>query len=399
MTLPTSTTHDLPFYDVVIIGAGPAGGQCARELAQAGKKILIAERAHDFHQNNFSSAGSVLETLRDFQLPNSVIGGRWKSIRFVTASQEYAWTAQKPRGIVFDFAALRQFLIDEAKKNGAQVHMGCQFQKRWYDQEQKLHVQLMKNKTSFEVITRVLVDATGPARAVMYEPGQTHPQWSSTPGAEYLIRVKTSKTKRFIDPSALYIFISNTWAPAGYSWIFPMQEGIFKFGVGANAQRYNAQAKEPMSSYIDLLLKEYIGEGGYEILDKHGGIVRGTRNRDDKYVDGKVIAIGDTVSTIYPIAGEGVRHALHSGRIGAESIIQYLDGKKSDLVHYEAAMKRYLSWKWWIGEQFMQYFHRTTDAQNNFDPWLRALRKLSLEEFVDVLFFYRFEKLIKVLLP
>ena len=31
-------------FDVVIIGAGPAGGQCARKLTQAGQQVLLVEQ-------------------------------------------------------------------------------------------------------------------------------------------------------------------------------------------------------------------------------------------------------------------------------------------------------------------------------------------------------------------
>ena len=39
-------------YDVIVIGAGPAGGQCARELAEKGKKVLLVDKAKNFAINN-----------------------------------------------------------------------------------------------------------------------------------------------------------------------------------------------------------------------------------------------------------------------------------------------------------------------------------------------------------
>ncbi|HYQ93017.1 MAG TPA: FAD-dependent oxidoreductase, partial [Candidatus Competibacteraceae bacterium] len=61
-------------FDVVIIGAGPAGGQCARTLAGASRKILLVEQHKDFYQNNYSSAGILLETLKRYDLPDAVVG-------------------------------------------------------------------------------------------------------------------------------------------------------------------------------------------------------------------------------------------------------------------------------------------------------------------------------------
>ncbi|PSB26600.1 NAD(P)/FAD-dependent oxidoreductase, partial [filamentous cyanobacterium Phorm 46] len=61
-------------FDIVIVGAGPAGGHCARILAKSGRKVLLAEQNDNFNKNDFSSAATPLETLSQFDLPESVIG-------------------------------------------------------------------------------------------------------------------------------------------------------------------------------------------------------------------------------------------------------------------------------------------------------------------------------------
>jgi len=61
-------------YDVVIVGAGPAGGQAARNLSKKGHKVLLVEKYKDFGENDFSSAVMTLEPLKEFDLPNTIIG-------------------------------------------------------------------------------------------------------------------------------------------------------------------------------------------------------------------------------------------------------------------------------------------------------------------------------------
>lgn len=395
--MPKKLNH----YQVVIIGAGPAGGQCARELSAAGKKVLMIERFKDFRLNDFSSAGTIMETLRDFELPDKVIGGKWDTLIFGTEKKLYEWKSRTQQGIVFDFAGLRRFLVEEATKSGAKVRMGWRYGKRWYDNAGKLHVEITTGKETEEVTCDVLVDGTGPARAVIYQPGEKQPQFSNTPGVEYLLKLKKKKTRRPINDRALYFFVGKTWAPAGYSWIFPMQKDIFKFGVGANAKRFNDATSKPLSEYIEILIKEFIGHKEYEILDRHGSIVRGAFHRDDKYYEKNIIAMGDAISTIFPIAGEGVRHALHSGRIAAQSILLYLDGQKSDFAHYESAMKKYMGWNWWLGEQFMHYFNKHVhnldqEHTSKMDKWFEVMKKFSLEDIVDLLFRYNVWKLMKL---
>ena len=73
-------------FDVVVVGAGPAGGQCARLLAKSGNKVLLVEQHEDFYKNDFSSAATPLETLEKFDLPEEVVGTFWKKIVIVTTN-------------------------------------------------------------------------------------------------------------------------------------------------------------------------------------------------------------------------------------------------------------------------------------------------------------------------
>ncbi len=114
-------------FDVVVIGAGPAGGHCARLLAKAGHKVLLVERFKDFSRNSFSSGGTPSETLERFNLPESVVGSFWNRLVIVTSNKEGVWEADTNQGSVLDFAKLRQFLADEVKNNGGEIWMGCRY--------------------------------------------------------------------------------------------------------------------------------------------------------------------------------------------------------------------------------------------------------------------------------
>ena len=114
-------------YDVVIVGAGPAGGHCGRSLAKSGYSVLVLEQHQDFSKNNFSSAASPLEILKDFQLPETVVGSYWQNLEIVTTNVKRDWQAQKPLGVVFDFAKLREFLAQEVTGNGGEVWLGHRY--------------------------------------------------------------------------------------------------------------------------------------------------------------------------------------------------------------------------------------------------------------------------------
>ena len=165
-------------YDVVIIGAGPAGGQCARQLARQNRKVLVVERVTDFSQNNFSSAGAPLETVTDFGLPEETIGAYWTELFCQTKNFSGNWVSSKPLGVVFDFKKLREFLLRDAQQNGSvEVRMGYTFLQ--VRRDEGLSEISLKNVATGEitsVFTKVLLDATGPARKVVYSSEEVQPQ-------------------------------------------------------------------------------------------------------------------------------------------------------------------------------------------------------------------------------
>jgi len=61
-------------YDVTLIGAGLAGLQCARLLAQQGLSVLLVDRKHTLDQKIHTTGIFVRRTLVDFDIPDDCLG-------------------------------------------------------------------------------------------------------------------------------------------------------------------------------------------------------------------------------------------------------------------------------------------------------------------------------------
>src|SRR5467141_1206653 len=61
-------------YDVVIVGAGLAGLQCARLLAERGTHVLLVDRKPSLDQSIHTTGIFVRRTLEDFALPDDCLG-------------------------------------------------------------------------------------------------------------------------------------------------------------------------------------------------------------------------------------------------------------------------------------------------------------------------------------
>lgn len=381
-------------FDVVIIGAGPAGGQCARQLTQAGQQVLLVEQHETFSKNDFSSAATPLETLEKFNLPETVVGSFWQNLVIVTTNVNQKWQSPTPLGAVFDFTKLREFLATEVTTYNGQVWMGYRYL-RHFKQNQNTIVEL-KQRSTGEIIlveTQVLVEATGPTRAVMYTKKSPQPDYLTGTGIEYLIELSETDYQKY--SQSLIFFLGHRWMPRGYSWIFPMGNNRLKVGSAQlNRSHEWVNQTQTLRSYVELLLTDYLTEIPYKIINNHGGMLKYSSGLEDIYYQDNIIAIGDAVSMVNMLGGEGIRHGMQNANIAAGYIQDYLSGKITNFAGYRQEIKQTYTQTWNWSEQmglskYLQY------SDQSIDKGVYYLKDLSSEDIMAILFDYDFKRLYK----
>jgi digeranylgeranylglycerophospholipid reductase len=383
----------MQFFDVVVVGAGPAGGHCARLLAKSGYQVLLVEQHEDFEKNNFSSAASPLITLQQYNLPESVVSRYWQNIEIISSNIQRNWQAKQPLGVVFDFAKLRAFLAQDAENNGGVVWLGCRYLK-YFDKNGQTTVFLQrKGGEQFTVNTKLLVDATGYSRTVIYPNKKDKPSFLKGIGIEYLIQVDEKIHQKYSD--SLIFFLGYKWSPRGYSWIFPMPNNQLKVGTAIlEGQHKFIQKTKPIKEYIHQIIQDYLKLDKYQVIDIHGSILDYSPGLNDIYYKDHVIAIGDTVSTVNFLGGEGIRYAMKSAEVACRYIEDYLQNNHQDFRSYEAELKQYFSRRWnWSEQISRKVYLEYSDAR--IDQGVSYLRYLSLDDILDILFYYKFEKYTK----
>jgi flavin-dependent dehydrogenase len=378
-------------YDVVIVGAGPAGGHCARVMSQKGYHVLLLEQHASFLDNNFSSAASPIEILQRFDLPEKVVARFWKNIEIVATNVRCSWRSNETLGVVFDFAKLRQFLADETVKNGGEVRMGCRY--TGYSEEGgKVAVSFKPRGGKTETVTtRSLIDATGYARAVIYPRRKERPNFLKAVGIEYLVKVDDACYRKYRDD--LVFFLGHKWSPKGYGWIFPMDDHQLKVGVAwMEGEHPHIPEVKSLKEYIVAILADYMNVPDYELIESHGSIVEYSIGLNDIYYRGNtILAIGDTVSTINPLGGEGIRHAMEGAEIAVSYIEEVLRGKPDALAEYQRALKQYFAPKWNQSDRLSRKVYlEYSDAR--IDTGVSALKYLSTRDIMDILFYYKFDR-------
>lgn len=385
---------DVPQFDVIVAGAGPSGGQCARQLAQAGWSVLLLEQHPSVKTNDFSSGGTPMETLERFDLPEQVFGSWWSQIRVKSTGTDYTWSSPERLGGVLDFAGLRQFLMDEVVSHGSQVRCNCRAESVTQDETGiTVTVRDRATQTQQTIRAQVVVDATGPARKLMYGESEPQPELMEAIAFEYLLEVTPEVYDDFSDTLAFYI--GHEWMPQGYGWVFPMAPHQLKVGVAwyVGDHAVLPPLKAP-KQYLNKLIAKELGDAPYTILDIHGGALRYSETLKDKYHEGRLVAIGDAVSTVNALGGEGIRHGMDSGNIAAHHISQALKQQHFDFRGYERALRKRFGWLWRLltyvsNKKYLQ------DPDWKIERTLRQCHRFKTEEIMDVLFHARVDRVMR----
>ena len=377
------------------MGAGPAGGELARLLACAGVAVLLVDQLSDLHQAAFSSAALPLAAVERFSLPASVVAHRWSDWQlYGPAEQRRSWSAERPLGAVLDFAALRRWLADQVLGWGGRVELGLRALHCEPDGPASLCTLLRDRKGSLHRVSSAwVIDASGQQRSLIGDPPAAMELVSGL-GVEWLVRVDAALWDSW--SGRLSFCLGSDWVPQGYGWLFPMQPGLLKLGVCRLEDA--CQSQPPLAALQRRLLGRLLPSepGRWSVIDRHGGRIRSTVRRREAHRRGRLIALGDAVSTANLLGGEGIRHALTSSRVLAPLLLQALDAVKSDpLAAYPARLRGSLGPRWSLSGRLARRTWlglRDGHADQRLERLLRGLEGCDAEDLSALLFDYRFER-------
>lgn len=135
-----------------------------------------------------------------------------------------------------------------------------------------------------------------------------------------------------LDPKKFYAYFDDKYL--GYLWIFPKDKNIANIGFGTVAKGINVK-----KALIDLLKKI---NPKIKKVSAYGGVVPCSGPIDQTYYD-RLLVCGDAAGMVYAGTGEGIYFALESGKIAAETTIKAIKKGRFDnkfLRTYESNWKK-----------------------------------------------------------
>lgn len=306
-------------HDVVIAGAGPAGAQCARDLATRGYDVVVLETEveEEFpRQSNKSTAGTFPSMMSAFGIPDEVVMQYTDSVVLESPTDYFV---KEQSGAVLEFADFKRFLVEEGQTAGAEYRFDSRVTAPIMEGGEIVGVTYNGDE---EVYGEIIVDATGPAAPLAKKLGVTDlKRTNHAIGIEYEFEGIDIDRPGFADlHDAMMLRLDHEIAPGGYSWIFHTGEDTAKVGLCyIQNGSHDQYARDGFS--IDDYLDHWV-ETDPRFRDatrfdekQHRGSAH--IQMPNKLHADRFMAIGDTVPTVDPLWGEGINKCMQSGRMAA----------------------------------------------------------------------------------
>jgi len=333
----------MPSFDIVVAGGGPAGLQFARELGQrSGYSVVVLERNEKLADNDKSTGGTFHQVVEGFDIPDRVVMDSSPDVVFEGPKSQ---SRLKIPNYVLDFPAFVEYLGEDAQGDGVEIETGARVVEPITDAGAVNGVRAEQHDESKEFRGDIVVDATGPAGVLTRELGMWNPDAAQRGiGKEYQV------TGSFACDSMLFRF-DHAYAPGGYAWVFPAGDGVFKIGV-CWVNDFYERHKPAHDGEIDDYVEQWIDSDDRwtvtGIEDVHAGQALSDNSINQRAGDG-IVAVGDAVSSINPLFGEGIRPGMESAEMAADVVINALktgDVSQATLVEYEKRWNAEKGPKW-----------------------------------------------------
>ncbi|WP_168797414.1 geranylgeranyl reductase family protein [Neolewinella litorea] len=359
-------------YDVVIIGAGPAGSTTARFAAASGLRVLLVDKRqelgapiqcsgaisrHALEQVGIApEAEFIHEAIYGFAIYDQHGDREVHDYRRLKPDEYGSEPGKKPLGYVVDRRRFDRYLMTQAERAGAEVWLKTEGLGYRPEADGYCTVSLRRYNQAIDIRTRILVGADGLQSQVGRWAGlQTHIKITELAGCLQFIvdRVETE--------GLLEIVTGHEWAPGGYAWVFPKGHGYAEIGLGVIATMTDRPARWHLDKFItQSFFRERFAD--CRILEVQGGGVPLAAPLRTQYAD-NLILVGDAARHVNPITGGGLHTAVAGGKIAADYIIGHLaDG----LPLQDGALEGYQRlWLEELGDKMWKLYGIKTDIFHN----------------------------------
>jgi geranylgeranyl reductase family protein len=358
-------------YDVIVVGAGPAGSTCAYRLAEAGASVLLLDRAR-FPRDKPCGGGVTGRAAR--LLPFSIQPVVEDVCTSVRMRLRYgAWIDRgsgEPLVYMTQRRRLDAYLAEQATRMGAVFRDGAKVE-AVEPRDDGVAITLAGGE---RLQARTLVGADGVNGVCCRTLGL-----GGNREVGVAIEGNVSYDRLRTDGYRGKIVLELGVVPGGYGWVFPKGDHA-NIGIGG----WSSEGTRVRGHLRGLCAQHGVSP---EDLEDVRGYRLPLRSPSSTLARGRTLIVGDAAGLIDPISGDGMYEGFLSSKLAAEAVLDLLEGRNTSLDPYGSRLAGLLAthlWASWGVKGALDRFPRTTFALASTRIVWRAVERLVRGEVPDV---------------
>jgi len=344
-------------YDVVVVGAGPAGSTAARFAAAGGASVLLLEKDRDVGYPVRCGEAVSHEGVIQFIEPDP----RWiaatvSKFRIIVPNGNSIVPRLDGIAYVLERRIFDYELAKLAVREGAEVVTKAYVYDLIKQDGVVEGVRALVKDEKIEIRAKVVIGADGVESRVGKWAGidtTTHIH-----DMESCAQVTLSGVE--VEEGVLEFYFGEQVAPGGYLWVFPKGKDSANVGLGVSVEK--AKKKSAVQFLEEFIEKRFPDAA---ILTRIAGGVPCAKTCDE-IVKNNVMLVGDAAHQVNPLSGGGIISGMIGGMIAGQVAAEAI--RKNDLRHlveYEKRWHKRLGWRHEVFYNIKEAIYRFSDETLN----------------------------------
>lgn len=314
-------------FDIVIIGAGPAGINAGLHVTGSGRRprVLLADAIVPWEQPiQCAEAIGRLGFKEAITVKDAWIRQVITKASFHAPDGTVITYADKNGGYIIDRAAMQRDLTGELENRGVALRFNRKVTK--ISPPDTTSAGALRNVTFNDgsgVQARVVIDASGPIGGFCREEDIASKPVDLEPAC-FIFADSID-----LPDDTVHIYAGTEIAPGGYAWVFPRGKGAANIGIVIGRK---FKGKVNIRNLLDTFLAQCFPD--ITIVKRFAGAIPCAAGRRGPFTAWGLIKTGDAASTVNPISRAGISEALLSGGLAGDHALLMLDARD------ERAMRR-----------------------------------------------------------